>query len=92
MMKNRHLSKAVASQKFYEFKVKLQAKCKENGIELRVADRWYPSSKTCHCCGTIKKDLKLSDRIFRCNCGYVENRDINAALNLKDAKTYEVAS
>ena len=92
MMKNRHLSKAVASQKFYEFKVKLQAKCKENGIELRVADRWYPSSKTCHCCGTIKKDLKLSDRIFRCNCGYVENRDMNAALNLKDAKTYEVAS
>ena len=92
MMKNRHLSKAVASQKFYEFKVKLQAKCKENGIELRVADRWYPSSKTCHCCGTIKKDLKLSDRIFRCNCGYVEDRDMNAALNLKDAKTYEVAS
>ena len=92
MMKNRHLSKTVASQRFYEFKVKLQAKCKENGIELRVADRWYPSSKTCHCCGTIKKDLKLSDRIFRCNCGYVEDRDMNAALNLKDAKTYEVAS
>ena len=91
MMKNRHLSKTVASQRFYEFKVKLQAKCKENGIELRVVDRWYPSSKTCHCCGVIKKDLKLSDRIFRCNCGYVENRDMNAALNLKDAKTYEVA-
>ena len=92
MMKNRHLSKTVASQRFYEFKVKLQAKCKENGIELRVVDRWYPSSKTCHCCGVIKKDLKLSDRIFRCNCGYVEDRDMNAALNLKDAKTYEVAS
>ena len=91
MMKNRHLSKTVASQRFYEFKVKLQAKCKENGIELRVADRWYPSSRTCHCCGAIKKDLKLSDRIFRCNCGYVEDRDMNAALNLKDAKTYEVA-
>ena len=92
MMKNRHLSKTIASQRFYEFKVKLQAKCKENGIELRVADRWYPSSKTCHCCGVIKKDLKLSDRIFRCNCGYVEDRDMNAALNLKDAKTYEVVS
>ena len=92
MMKNRHLSKTVASQKFYEFKVKLQAKCKENGIELRVVDRWYPSSKTCHCCGTIKKDLKLSDRIFRCNCGYVEDRDMNAALNLKDANTSEVVS
>ena len=63
MMKNRHLSKAVASQKFYEFRTKLKAKCDENGIELRVVDRWYPSSKICHCCGAIKKDLKLSDRI-----------------------------
>lgn len=91
MMKNRHLSKAVASQKFYEFRVKLQAKCKEHGIELRVVDRWYPSSKTCHGCGTIKKDLKLSDRIFRCNCGYIEDRDFNAALNLRDAITYKLA-
>ena len=91
MMKNRHLSKAVASQKFYEFRTKLQAKCKESGIELRVVNRWYPSSKTCHCCGTIKKDLKLSDRIFRCDCGYIEDRDFNAALNLRDAMTYEVA-
>ena len=91
MMKNKHLSKAVASQKFYEFRTKLQAKCKESGIELRVVDRWYPSSKTCHCCGAIKKDLKLSDRIFQCDCGYIENRDFNAALNLRDATTYEVA-
>ena len=91
MMKNRHLSKAVASQKFYEFKTKLLAKCKENGIELRIVDRWYPSSKTCHCCKSIKKDLKLSDRIFRCDCGYIEDRDFNATLNLRDATTYEVA-
>ena len=91
MMKNKHLSKAVASQKFYEFKTKLQAKCKENGIELRIVDRWYPSSKTCHCCKNIKKDLKLSDRLFRCDCGYIEDRDFNAALNLRDATTYEVA-
>ena len=91
MMKNRHLSKAVASQKFYEFRTKLQIKCNENGIELRIVDRWYPSSKTCHCCGAIKKDLKLSDRIFKCSCGYVEDRDLNAALNLRDAITYEVA-
>ena len=91
MMKNKHLSKAVASQKFYEFRTKLQAKCKESGIELRVVDRWYPSSKTCHCCGAIRKDLKLSDRIFRCDCGYIEDRDFNAALNLRDATTYEVA-
>ena len=91
MMKNRHLSKAVASQKFYDFRIKLKAKCNENGIELRVADRWYLSSKICHCCGAIKKDLKLSDRIYRCDCGYIEDRDFNAALNLKDALTYEVA-
>ena len=91
MMKNRHLSKAVASQKFYEFRIKLQAKCNENGIELRVVDRWYPSSKTCHCCKNIKKDLRLSDRIFKCDCGYIEDRDLNAALNLRDAMTYEVA-
>ena len=91
MMKNRHLSKAVASQKFYEFKTKLLAKCKENGIELRIVDRWFPSSKTCHCCKRIKKDLKLSDRIFKCDCGYIEDRDFNAALNLRDATTYEVA-
>ena len=91
MMKNKHLSKEVASQKFYEFRIKLQAKCNENRIELRVVDRWFPSSKTCHCCGAIKKDLKLSDRIFKCDCGYTEDRDFNAALNLRDATTYEVA-
>ena len=91
MMKNRHLSKAVASQKFYKFKTKLQAKCKEYGIELRIVDRWFPSSRTCHCCKSIKKDLKLSDRLFRCDCGYIEDRDFNAALNLRDATTYEVA-
>ena len=91
MMKNRHLSKAVASQKFYEFRAKLLAKCNESGIELRVVDRWYPSSKTCHCCGSIKKDLKLSDRIFKCRCGYIEDRDFNAALNLRDAETYSIA-
>ena len=91
MMKNRHLSKSVASQKFYKFKTKLQAKCKEYGIELRIVDRWFPSSRTCHCCKSIKKDLKLSDRLFRCDCGYIEDRDFNAALNLRDATTYEVA-
>ena len=91
MMKNRHLSKAVASQKFYEFRTKLKKKCEEFGIELRIVSRWYPSSKTCHCCGHIKKDLKLSDRVYRCACGYIEDRDFNAALNLRDAETYEIA-
>lgn len=91
MMKNRHLSKAVAQQKFFEFRVKLINKCKENNIELRIVDRWYPSSKLCHDCGHIKKDLKLSDRTYVCSkCGYIEDRDINASLNLRDAKTYTV--
>ena len=91
MMKNRYLSKAVASQKFYEFRTKLKVKCDDNGIELRIVDRWYPSSKICHCCGHVKTDLKLSDRTYRCNCGYVEDRDFNASLNLRDAVTYEIA-
>ena len=93
MMKNRHLSKAVANQKFYEFRTKLSAKCKGNGIELRIVDTWYPSSKTCHRCGNLKADLKLSDRVFKCpHCEAVIDRDLNAALNLRDAKVYVVAS
>ena len=91
MMKNRHLSKAVVSQKFYEFRRKLEVKCKELGIELRIVDRWYPSSKMCHECGCIKKDLKVSDREYICECGYHANRDYNASLNLRDAKTYKIA-
>lgn len=91
MMKNKHLSKAVAGQKFYEFRTKLTVKCKELGIELRLVDRWYPSSKMCHNCGNIKKDLKLSDRKYICTCGYQADRDYNASLNLRDALTYRIA-
>ena len=91
MMKNRHLSKAIASQKFYEFRTKLETKCKEFGIELRIADRWYPSSRICHKCGYIKKDLKLSDRRYICECGYHADRDFNASLNLRDVLTYKIA-
>lgn len=91
MMKNRHLSKAIAAQKFYEFRNKLKTKCADYGMELRIADRWYPSSKRCHCCGSVKNDLKLSDRTYRCDCGYVKDRDLNASLNLRDAETYETA-
>ena len=68
MMKNKHLSKAIASQKFFEFRPKLISKCKENNIELRIVDRFYPSSKTCSSCGEIKKDLKLKDRVYKCIC------------------------
>lgn len=91
MMKNRHLSKVIASQKFYEFRAKLKVKCEVYGIELRIADRFYPSSKICHNCGNIKQDLKLSDRIYVCNCGYKEDRDLNASLNLRDTKSYVLA-
>ena len=91
MMKNKHLSKAIANQKLYEFRLKLTSKCKQNNIELRVVDRFYPSSKTCSCCGKIKKDLKLSDRIYKCSCGFVCDRDLNASVNLKNAKKYKIA-
>lgn len=92
MMKNRHLSKAIGQQKFYEFRIKLTTKCLENGIELRVVNRFFPSSKTCHNCGCIKTDLKLSDRIYHCDkCGCIEDRDYNASLNLRDCLTYDIA-
>ena len=91
MMKNKHLSKAIASQKFFEFKTKLTVKCKENHIELRIVDRFYPSSKTCSSCGKVKKDLKLSDRVYKCDCGLTIDRDLNASINLKNAKEYKIA-
>ena len=91
MMKNKHLSKAIASQKFFEFKNKLVFKCKQNDVELRVVDRFYPSSKTCSNCGKVNKDLKLSDRIYRFNCGLAIDRDLNASINLKNAKEYKIA-
>lgn len=91
MMKNRHLAKAVSEQKFSEFRRKLTLKCAELGIELRVVDRFYPSSKTCHCCGRVKRDLKLSERVYSCECGYTADRDYNAALNLRDTERYKLA-
>ena len=92
MMKNRYLSKAISNQKFYEFRQKLLNKCNFYGIELRIADRFYPSSKTCHKCGNVKKDLKLSDRIYKCPiCGEIIDRDLNASLNLRDTKSYKIA-
>ncbi|WP_280535199.1 RNA-guided endonuclease InsQ/TnpB family protein, partial [Clostridium perfringens] len=91
LMKNKHLSKVIASQKFFEFKTKLMSKCKQNDVELRIVDRFYPSSKTCSQCGKVKKDLKLSDRIYRCDCGLIIDRDLNASINLKNAKKYKIA-
>ena len=83
MMKNKHLSKAVQQQEFYEFRRQIEYKSTWNNISVIIADRFFPSSKLCSCCGNIKKDLKLSDRIYKCKCGNVINRDYQAALNLK---------
>ncbi|MFD0942298.1 RNA-guided endonuclease InsQ/TnpB family protein [Savagea faecisuis] len=91
MMKNRHLAKAIAQQNFFYFKEYLLAKCKENGIELRQVDRFYPSSKLCSCCGAKKLKLSLSERTFVCDeCGIEIDRDFNASLNLKYATEYKV--
>ncbi|WP_219908937.1 RNA-guided endonuclease InsQ/TnpB family protein [Enterococcus mundtii] len=91
MMKNRHLSKAVREQSFYTFRKKLADKCKVYDIELRLVDRFYPSSKLCYKCGHKKVELKLSERTYHCeNCGYVADRDHNACMNLKDVKEYKV--
>ena len=83
MMKSKHLSKAVQQQCFYEFRRQIEYKAEWNNIPVIIADRFFPSSKLCSCCGNIKKDLKLSDRIYRCECGNVIDRDYQAALNLK---------
>ena len=92
MMKNRHLSKAIAQQKFYEFRTKLILKANQNNIKIRIVSRWFPSSKTCSCCGSIKKDLKLSDRVYRCdNCNISIDRDFNASIHLRNAKEYKIA-
>ena len=83
MMKNRHLSKAIQQQGFYEFRRQIEYKSVWNNIPVIIADRIFPSSKLCSCCGAMKKDLKLSDRIYKCKCGNVIDRDHQAALNLK---------
>ena len=87
MMKNKHLSKAIQEQCFYEFYRQMQYKCNWNNIEFTTADRYYPSSKMCSCCGNIKKDLKLKDRTYICaECGNVIDRDYQASVNLKRYK------
>lgn len=92
MLKNRHLSKAISKQNFYYFRLFLTQQCNKNNIEIRVVDRWFPSSKTCNYCGQIKTDLKLKDRVYKCDCGYIEGRDLNASYNLKDCSIYKIAN
>ena len=83
MMKNKHLSKAVQQQGFREFRRQIEYKSEWNNIPVIIANRFFPSSKLCNCCGNIKKDLKLSDRIYKCECGNIIDRDFQASLNLK---------
>ena len=83
MMKNRHLARAVQNQKFYTFRTMITYKAKMRSIPVILADRFLPSSKTCHNCGCVKRNLSLSERTFTCeDCGYTMDRDINAAMNL----------
>lgn len=93
LMKNRHLSRAIGEQCFYKFKEILISKCREHGIQLRKVNRFFPSSKMCNCCGNIKKNLKLSDRIYICDkCKYEIDRDLGAAINLALAKEYTLVT
>lgn len=86
LMKNRHLSKSISEQKLSEFTRQIKYKCEFNGIEFIKAERFFPSSKMCSSCGSIKKDLKLSDRIYKCKCGLIIDRDKNASINLSNYK------
>ena len=90
MRKNRHLAKAISDSKLYYTKQVIIQKARKHGIEVREVDRFYPSSKKCSKCGNIKKDLKLKDRTYKCSCGLEIDRDLNASLNLKEAKEYKI--
>ena len=91
MMRNRHLARSIASCRFHSFLTRLKSKAAENGIEVRQVSAWYPSSKRCSCCGHVKKELQLKDRIYKCpECGNEEDRDLNAALNLAKAEEYKI--
>lgn len=91
MMRNKHLARHIQRLRFYDFRVKLIAACRKLGVEVRIVDRWFPSSKTCHACGEKKDGLRLSDRKFHCDgCGHEDGRDRNASLNLRDAEKFEV--
>ena len=92
MMKNRHLSRAISECEFWYFRALLERKCREFGIQLRIAGRFYASSKTCSQCGHVKRDLKLSYRVYECSeCGLVIDRDYNAAINLMNCEKFAAA-
>ena len=91
LMKNRHLSAAIMKAQWYQSRLYLENLCDRLGIELRVADKFYPSSKLCSTCGFKYQDLKLNERFWTCsNCGSEHDRDRNAAINLEQCKNYTV--
>ncbi|MDY7004377.1 MAG: RNA-guided endonuclease TnpB family protein [Cyanobacteriota bacterium] len=93
MMANHKLAKAVTDQGFYEFRRQLEYKCELYGSSLTIVDRWFPSSKTCSRCGTVKQSLSLSERVFNCeHCNFSCDRDLNAALNLAMAGSSSVSA
>ena len=86
MMKNRNLAKHIADCKFFEIRRQIEYKCSWNNINTKLVNRWFPSSKTCHECGVVHKELTLKDRVLKCDCGNVVDRDLNASLNIRDYK------
>ena len=85
MTRNRHLARAILDGGWSEFRRQLEYKAKWRGSVVVVADRWFPSSKTCSCCGAVKTTLALSQRLFECDaCSLRIGRDVNAALNLEN--------
>ena len=91
LMKNKHLSKAISNAQWYKSRLFLINQCEKLGIELRLAPRFYPSSKLCSCCGYKNTELKLKERTWTCpKCSVVHNRDINASLNLEQCQNYTV--
>ena len=92
MMRNKHLAKDIANCSFYTIKEHLIKKAKERNIVVRLVDRFYPSSKTCSNCGSYKKDLKLSQRVYHCNsCQKEIDRDFNASRNIATTDRYKLA-
>lgn len=84
MLKNKGLADKISEMNFYNFRLYLEQKAKENNIAIRYVDRYFPSSKTCSCCGSVKDKIKLSERVFKCDCGFEIDRDLNAAINIKN--------
>ena len=91
LMKNKYLSKAISNAQWYKSRLFLTSQCEKLGIQLRLAPRFYPSSKLCSCCGYKNTELKLKERTWTCQkCRIVHDRDINASLNLEQCQNYTV--